>query len=82
MNNRGELSRFLHGSDDDRIRPLVEFWSVLRVCEETGRTSWETLESLERQVTECLVRGTASDLLHAESLTARAQLLIAGLIES
>lgn len=65
-------------SDDERIRPIVEFWNQLRVCDATGRTSWEILEPLERQVTECFVRRRPRDIDRAASLTALAMILIAG----
>jgi hypothetical protein len=66
------------GADaDPQRREIVEFWNRLRVCEELGTNDWEVLESLERQVTECLVRDPPS-YDEASSLTALAMLKIAG----
>lgn len=65
-------------SDDERIRRIVEFWNQLRVCDATGRTSREFLDSLERQVTDCLARRGPRDINRAESATAKAMVLIAG----
>jgi hypothetical protein len=63
--------------DEFRIRRIVEFWNYLRACDETGETSWETLEPLERAVTECLSRDPP-DIDAADSLTAKAFFLIVG----
>lgn len=62
---------------EDEIRRIVEFWNQLRVCEELGATNWEVLEPIEREVTECLY-WSPYDVRKAESLTALAMLLIAG----
>ena len=67
--------------DDPRIERIVAFWNRLRLSDDAGRTSWQVLESLEREVTDCLTRRTPSDIERAESLTALAALLIAGLTE-
>lgn len=64
-------------ADRPRIAAIVAFWNQWRVCEETGRTSWEALELLEREVTECLNRDPPN-IDRAESLTARAKFLIVG----
>jgi hypothetical protein len=63
-----------------RVQHIAEFWNRLRVCEEIGRTSWEELEPLEREVTECLSREPP-DIDRADSLTAKAMLLIVGRYE-
>ncbi len=81
MADRDDLLPVSHERDERRILLIVEFWNELRVCDDTGRTSWETLEPLEREVADCVERRTGADLLRAESLTARAQLLIAGLVD-
>ena len=80
MANRDELLLVLHERDERRILLIVEFWNELRVCDDTGRTSWETLEPLEREVAECVRRRTGAALLRAESLKQLA-LLIAGLVD-
>jgi hypothetical protein len=64
--------------DQASIDYFVDFWNDLRTTDDTGRTTWEVLEPLEREVTECLYRG---DVGRAESLTAKAMLLIAGMVE-
>lgn len=61
-----------------RIRQLLEFWNKLRIFEEIGQASWEALDSLERDVTECIQRRTPRDISRAESLTALALILIRG----
>jgi hypothetical protein len=66
-------------SDDDanKIRLMAEFWNALRICEDTGAASKESLEELERGVTECLY-ARPPDIERAESLTACAMHLMAG----
>lgn len=64
-------------ADHTRIEPITAFWNQWRVCDETGGTSWEALEALEREVTECLGREPP-DIDRAESLTAKAMFLISG----
>ena len=59
---------------------LVEFWNELRTCGDSGATTWEVLDLLEKDVTECLYRSPP-DIARAESLTAQAALLIAGFTE-
>ena len=73
------LSSVESGAKEKRIRQIVEFWNSLRVCDETGQTSWEVLEPLEREVTECLRQNDSSGIDQAESKTALAQILILGL---
>ena len=60
-----------------RRQQLVEFWNDLRTCGDPGATTWEVLELLERQATECL-DYEPPDFRRAESVTALAALLIAG----
>ena len=60
-----------------RIRGMVDFWSDFDVCGEAGATTLEVIEALRQDVTECLSRNPP-DVEKAESLTARALLLIAG----
>ncbi|BBO34203.1 hypothetical protein [Lacipirellula parvula] len=61
-----------------RIDRIVAFWGWLRVGDDPGQTSWEELDSLEREVTECLQSGTPADISRAESLTAQASFLMTG----
>ena len=63
-----------------RLRQVVDWWNDLRLGDDPGATTWEVLENLEREVTQCLERRPR-DLNKAESLTAYAMLLIAGLTE-
>jgi hypothetical protein len=62
---------------EERRQQVVDFWNDLRICGDTGATTWEVLEPLERQATECLDYDPP-DLRAAESITAQAALLIAG----
>jgi hypothetical protein len=64
-------------SSASRIQPMVEFWNGLRVSNDPGSTTWEALEQLERQVTECLYSSQA-ELHEAERLTAQAMFLMTG----
>ena len=50
---------------------IVEFWNVIRVCEELGETTWEELEPLERRTTECL-HQVPPDIVGARNATAEA----------
>jgi hypothetical protein len=63
-----------------RIQRIVDWWNELRVTDETGATTWEELGEFERQVTDCLAMRPR-DISRAESLTANAMLLIAGLTD-
>lgn len=68
------------GGVSDRILLIVDFWNAVRVCGDPGATTWEELETIEREVTSCLARQIP-DVEKAESLTARAMRLIAGCSE-
>ena len=63
-----------------RIRLMVDWWNDLRVCDDSGATTWEELDGLEREVTDCLAKKPP-DANRAEALTAYAMLLIAGCTE-
>jgi hypothetical protein len=65
---------------DAQIRRLVEFWNLLRLSESTGATSWEELELLEHEVTDCLAKHPP-DVKRADAVTAHAFWLIAGCSE-
>ena len=60
-----------------RCQRIADWWSALRVSEDPGATTWEVLDGLEREVTDCLA-VEPQDICRAESLTARAILLFAG----
>lgn len=68
--NDASPGRFM-AANRERIRLIVDFWTQLAVCEDSGATTWEVLEDLERKVTDCLDR-TPPQLGRAESLTAEA----------
>lgn len=67
---------------DARLASIVEYWTGIWECEDSGGTTWDVLEELERQVTDCLARhraeGRRSYLEAAEWLTAKAEFLRAG----
>ncbi|NLS93689.1 MAG: hypothetical protein GXX96_16130 [Planctomycetaceae bacterium] len=65
---------------DARYLQLSEFWNELRTCGDSGATTWEVLDALETEITECLYRNPP-DIDRAMSLTARAALMIAGFTE-
>jgi hypothetical protein len=71
--HRAELSRVVRPSKPHRIRLIAEWWGRLRFCDDPGGTTWEVLDALERQVTECLGRASP-DVDRAEQLTAEAAL--------
>ncbi len=64
-----------------RTRLIIEFWSSLDNEGETGATTWEALDRLRERVTTALLKRPP-DLGLAESVTARAALLMAGYRES
>lgn len=77
---RSGLSSDSPQKPDATIQAIIEFWNGLRICDESIATTWEVLGSLESRVTECLYRKPP-DIDLAESLTAKAALLIAGFTE-
>ena len=64
-----------------RSRLLTEFWTSLDNEGDTGATTWEALDRLRERVTTALLKRPP-DFGLAESLTARAALLMAGYRES
>jgi hypothetical protein len=72
---KGDLVQGL--SPGDRQRQIARWWDQLRAGEDPGATTWEVLDPLERQVTDCLGRDPP-DLDRADRLTAKAFLLVAG----
>jgi hypothetical protein len=66
-------NRFPEGQNEGAgLEDLIDFWNKLRVLDDPGGTTWSVLEELEREVTDCLMRGSAKDHLLAHRLTARA----------
>ncbi len=80
MNVRLDLSPDESSTVDIRIRLIVDWWNDLRVCDDSGATTWEELDGLEREVTDCLAKKPP-DVNRVEALTAYAMLLIAGCTE-
>lgn len=76
---------FQHGSqvlpDEDHVGELkdsiIEFWNSLRCDDNPGSATWEDLETIEREVTDCLA-GEPRDVLKASRLTAKAMFLMSG----
>ena len=64
-----------------RSKLIIEFWTALDNEGDTGATNWEALDRLRDRVTTAL-RKRPPDISLAESLTAKAALLIAGHRES
>jgi hypothetical protein len=67
----GELS----SETEEEIQWIIEFWNQLSICDELGATTRRELESIERQVTECLDKRHR-DIATAASLTALAMLIL------
>jgi len=60
----------------DELRPqIAEYWSQLWDCENSGGTTWDVLEEIGQQVTECLERGFPEEVFRALELTAKAEFL-------
>jgi hypothetical protein len=72
-----ELSSDDRQNIETRCQKIIDFWNELRTCGDPGATTWEVLEPLEQQTTECLGHDPP-DIAGAESATARAALLIVG----
>jgi len=70
-------SDFEDEGNDDRIRPLVDFWNIVPVLDELDATKRKALEPLERLVTDCLFQ-VPPDIGRAESVTALALRIISG----
>ncbi len=64
-----------------RSRLIIEFWTALDNEGDSGATTWEALDRLRGRVTTAL-RKRPPDVGLADSLTAKAALLIAGYRES
>lgn len=64
---------------EQRALVIDEFWKPLRSDDDLDPAIWRVLEPIDRQVRECLDR-VEPRYGEAESLTAQAQLLLAGLL--
>jgi hypothetical protein len=62
---------------DRKHRLIIEFWTALYDEGDAGATTWEALDRLRDRVTTAL-RKRPPDIRLAESLTARAGLLLTG----
>ena len=67
-------------AEQAEIAEISRFWDKRSIDDETGVTTREVLDEIERQVTDCLYQRPP-DIPRARSLTARALLLIAGMVE-
>lgn len=67
--------------DPDRLaarkKQLADWWNSLHLGGNPGASTWEVLDGIERQVSDCLY-GDHADISRAESLTAEAMHLVAG----
>jgi len=64
-----------------RRQAVIEWWTELSRSGDAGCTSWEVLDSIQHLVTDALALGPPG-LDEAESLTAKAVLMVAGQIEN
>jgi hypothetical protein len=76
------MKRFFYGLSPGLSKELkrrkeliIEFWNAFDACDNPGGTSWGVLESLRREVTDCLALDPP-DIRKAEYLTARAMVLL------
>jgi len=76
----GLLPHVVANADEYLKKRINTFWNELRITDDIGVTSWEVLRPIEREVTECLNKQVP-DVSRAMSLTYRAYLLIAGLVD-
>ena len=74
MNNHCEWTS--PEAESMRRQRIVEFWSAVHIDEDSGSTTWEVLEGLERRVTDCLAAQPPNIDL-AEQLTAKTLLIMA-----
>lgn len=61
----------------DRRALIIQWWMDLERAGDAGATTWEVLDPMRDSVTEALQTG---HIRHAESITARAMLLVDGTI--
>jgi hypothetical protein len=71
----------LSATDREKIQLIVDFWNGYMADGDSGHTTKEVLEELQREVTDCLYRDPP-DINLAERLTARVLHLIEGCDES
>lgn len=72
-----ELSAAPSFQQEQLRQKVIDFWCNLEPDRDAGETTWEVLDPIRDQVTECLMHSPP-DLAKAASLTAEAALLIGG----
>lgn len=63
-----------------RRQMVVDWWMDLSMSGDGGSISWEVLDAIQAEVTSALALGPPG-LAQAEHLTAKAMLLVSGLIK-
>lgn len=79
--HRNALSPAPPPPPEDRRQLIINWWTDLMESGDAGETTWEVLERIQDGVTECLMQSPP-DYAKAESLTAKAALLVGGLHEN
>jgi hypothetical protein len=77
MNRFSSLSPGCPSKIDGWLHHVIEFWNSLSCLDSPGETTWEVLEVLKNQVSDCLCRHPINRQ-RVESLTAKAALLMTG----
>lgn len=77
MHHPGELLSDEPVESERHRRLIVAFWAALEDAGDRGATTWEALDRVHERVRTAL-HQRPPDIMLAESLTARAALLIAG----
>jgi len=77
MCRQHELSAALSFQQEQLRQTVIDFWHKLELEGNAGETTWEVLDLIRDQVTECLMHSPP-DLAKAASLTAEAALLVGG----
>jgi hypothetical protein len=81
MTSRSSLSPEYPPDHTERWKAIAAFWNAVSSADDPGETTWEVLEDLQRQVTECRMR-VPPDIGWAEALTALAALKLTGQVDS
>jgi len=74
---RSGLSPGRKDHSNAHLARIRAWWSDWRICGTSGASTWEKLEELERDVTECL-QESPPDVRKADRLTAEAMMRISG----
>ena len=78
MTNGNEIVAGLPPHFQEVLRLITEFWNDFDICGDPGQSTWEELELLRQQVTDCLAKQRP-DVRRAERLTAKAMCLLSGI---